>query len=96
MSYEKSQRQVLINHSVMPFVYSHECVATSGNERLDLGTEEGRETGQLKRVCRLEESRNVAETHATVDEESSGWWLWLPDWVQHSQLSGCIFPQCGL
>lgn len=73
MNYEKSPWQVPINHPMTPLVYSHEYVANSGNERLDLGTREELETGQLKLICRLEESRNVGETHATVNEESSGW-----------------------
>jgi hypothetical protein len=73
MNHEKSPWQVLINHPMTPLVYSHEYVANSGNERLDLGTREGRETGQLKLVCRLEESRNVGKTHATGNEECGEW-----------------------
>jgi hypothetical protein len=73
MNYEKLQWKVLIDHPITPLVHSHEYVINYDDERLDLGTREERETGQLKRICRLEESRNVGETHATANEECGGW-----------------------
>lgn len=62
MKYEKSPWQVLIDHPIPPLVYSHKYVANPGNERLDLGTVEERETEQPKLLRTLEGSLNVGDS----------------------------------